>query len=227
MPLFRWIWRTGGPAGATQGQKVPMLSWRALRWSLLAVIFLLGGTMAFFLVRTSGPQIDVGRVSVLGTDADLRIDKAHMVQNNKGRKDWEMWADTALVYRKKDETHLQNLRIHLYARDGKPTYVTAQRGVLGNQTRDITVTGNVVIRTSDGVTLQTEALYYSPKEHRVVSESPIIMEGETFRLTGVGLNGDTQEGRYVLRENVRAIITEAENRPAPAPSRAPDKGKKP
>ena len=188
-----------------------MFSRRALRWSLLGVVILLGGTMAFYIVRTSVPQIEVGGISVLGMDADLRIDKAHMVQNNKGRTEWEMWADTALVYRKKDETHLQKLRMKLYSREGKPTDITAERGVLGNQSRAITITGNVLIRTSDGVTLQTDALHYNPKEHSVATESPIVLQGETFRLTGVGLNGNTENGHYVLREKVQAVITGAEN----------------
>lgn len=207
-----------------------MVSQRTLRWSLLAVVVLLGGTMAFYLIRTSGLQASVGGISVLGTEADLRIDKAHMVQNSKGRMEWEMWADTALVYRKKDETHLQTLKMRLYSREGKPTDITAERGVLGNQSRNIILTGNVLIRTSDGVSMRTDALHYNPKEHLVATESPIVIEGETFRLTGVGLNGNTEEGRYVLNEKVRAVITDPENRPAPAQrpgAPAPTAGKEP
>ncbi|OGL69679.1 MAG: LPS export ABC transporter periplasmic protein LptC [Candidatus Tectomicrobia bacterium RIFCSPLOWO2_12_FULL_69_37] len=212
-----------------RGLKFPMRSWRALRWSLLAAVILLGGTMAFFLIRTSGPQFDAGGISVLGTDADLRIDKAHMVQNHKGRMDWEMWADTALVYRKKDETHLQTLRMRLYSREGKPTDVTAERGVMGNQSRNVTLTGNVLIRTSDGITMRTDSLHYNPKEHRVLTDSPIVLQGQTFRLTGVGLNGNTEEGRYVLREKVRATIAGAGDRPPgePAPPQPAAGGKAP
>jgi LPS export ABC transporter protein LptC len=172
--------------------------------------------MAFYLIRTSGLQASVGGISFLETEADLRIDKAHMVQNSKGRMEWEMWADTALVYRKKDETHLRTLKMRLYSREGKTTDITAERGVLGNQSRDITLTGNVLIRTSDGVSMRTDALRYNPKEHSVATESPIFLQGETFRLTGVGLNGNTEEGRYVLNEKVRAVITDPESRPATA-----------
>ena len=202
------------PGRRSEEVLTPMLSRRAVRWSLLAVVVALGGTMAYSLVRTSGLQVNVGGVSLLGTDADLRIDKAHMVQNTKGRKEWEMWADTALVYRKKDETHLQNLRMRLYARDGRPTDVTADRGVLGNSSRAVTIMGNVVVRTSEGLSLRTEALAYNPKEHSLASASPVLLEGRTFKLTGVGLEGNTEEGRYVLQEKVSAVITEAAGAPA-------------
>lgn len=184
------------------------------------MVVLLGGTMAFYLVRTM-PRIEVGRVTVLGTDADLRIDQAHMVQNNQGRKEWEMWAETALVYRKKDETHLQDLRMRLYSRDGKPTDISARRGVMGNQRRNVTVSGDVVIRTSDGVTLRTDSLRYDPQEHRVDSEDLIVLNGSTFHLTGVGLKGNTETGHYVLLEKVRAVITEAQGPPPAAGVLAP------
>ncbi len=215
----------------SRGAGIRVAQTRRLRWILLAVLVVLGGAMGFYLLRPARHGLHVGSVSVLGTDADLKLDRVHMVQNKKGKKDWELWADTAKVYRKKDETHLENLRMKLYPQSGDPTDVSADRGIMQNRSRAMNISGNVLIRTADGTTLKTDSLRFSPKEKQVDTDSRIVLQGDSFHLTGVGQRGKTAVDQYFLRENVQATITNADAifspRPADAApaSPAPEEGR--
>lgn len=190
-----------------------MIGIKHLRWLLLAGLLLVGGTMVFYLVTNRlGHDVDIGGIQVMGTDADLQINRMHVVHNANGTKEWEMWADRAKVYRDQDVTKLENLRLRLYPRGGEPADVSAERGVMENKSRNMSIEGNVLIRSADGMTLRTESLEFNPKEKRVDSDAHVTVEGKTFRLTGVGLHGNTQLGRYVLKKQVTALIYDTDLR---------------
>ncbi len=207
-----------------------MIAARTVRRIALATLVLLGGAISFYLLRSPRYEFSAGRVRILDTDADLQIDRLHVVQNAKGVKDWELWADTAKVYKDEDKTHMTNLRIRFYPPDKKTMDVTADRGWMENKTRNMYIFGNVLLRTSDGYTLETQSLRFNSAAHQVDTDDPIVLHSRSFRLTGVGLHGRTDLGRFFLNKNVRAVIHRPEalaSGPLPAGKSAPgSEGKK-
>ena len=183
-----------------------MKSSRKIRGILLAILLLLAGSATYFLIRPPGYQIQAESVSFLGSDADLSIDRMHVVQNKQGKKNWELWADTAKIYREKKLTELESIRIRFYPKNGKPMDITADSGVMENDTRNIRIRGNVVVKTAGGTSLRTESLRFFPKEKRFDTDEKIVVAGASFRLTGVGLHGRTDLGQFSLDKNVEALI---------------------
>ncbi len=165
-----------------------------------------GGTIGVFILRPAGVGISVGSVSVIGTDADLKMDRVHIVQNKQGTKNWEMWADTAKVYRKKDSTQMENIHLRFYPKNGNVMDVTADNGLMENKSRNLRLRGNVLIKSQDGVSMRTKALQFRPKEKKIDSDEKIFVKGDSFQLTGVGLQGRTDLGEYFLKKNVEAVI---------------------
>ncbi len=186
-----------------------MKSSRKIRRILLVILLLLAGSAAYFLIRPPGYRIQAENVSILGSDADLSIDRMHVVQNKQGVKNWELWADTAKIYREKKLTKLESIRIRFYPKNGKPMDITADSGVMENDTRNIRVRGNVVVKTEGGPSLRTESLRFFPDEKRIDTDAKIVVAGASFRLTGVGLRGRTDLGRFSLNEKVEALIFNA------------------
>ncbi len=185
-----------------------MISTRHVRWIILAVMVSIAGTIAFFILWPSDVSISVGSVSVIGTDADLKMDRVHIVQNKQGTRNWEMWADTAKVYRKKDFTQMENIHLRFYSKNGEVMDVTADSGLMENQSRNMRLRGNVLIKSQDGVSLRTESLQFRPKEKKIDSDEKILIEGKSFHLSGVGLRGRTDLEQYFLKKNVQAVIYE-------------------
>ena len=75
-----------------------------------------------------------------------------------------------------------------------------------NESRNIRISGNVTILASNGVSMKTDSLYFRSKERRIDSDSRVLMEGSRFRLVGTGLQGQTDLGKYKLKEKVSATI---------------------
>ncbi len=173
---------------------------------LLGLLVAIGGTISYFFIGSSNYEFRIGGVSFTGMDANLNMDEVHVVQNEKGVKEWELWADSAKVYRKKDVTILKNLRLRFYPRDGEPADVSAQRGAMENKSRNMKISGNVVILASNGVSMKTDSLNFHPEKKRIDSDARVLMEGARFRLSGTGLWGRTDLGRYKLKHKVSATI---------------------
>ncbi len=190
-----------------------MLFSKILRVVLLGFLLAIGGTITYFLLGSSGHHLKIGEVSFKGSDADININKVHVIQNTKGRKEWELWADSANVYRQKELTILKNLKLRFYPEKGNPTLVTAQQGTMQNESHNIKISGNITIITSNGVSMKTGSLYFRAKEKRIESDSRVLMEGAGFRLVGTGLEGQTDIGHYALKKKVRATIFGANRNP--------------
>lgn len=183
-----------------------MLFRKMLRMVLLGFLLAIGGTTAYFLLGSSNHHLKIGEVSFRDSDADLNIDKVHVVQNTKGVREWELWADSAKVYRQKGLTILKNLKLRFYPKEGEPAYLTAQKGTMQNESRNIRISGDVIILASNGVSMKTDSLYFRSKEKRIDSDSRVLMEGTRFRLVGTGLEGKTDIGHYALKKKVSATI---------------------
>ena len=83
-----------------------MPSSHQIRRIIIVILFLLGGSIVYFLAWPSNYAIKANNISFTGSDADLTIDRMHVIQNKQGTKDWEMWADSAKIYHKKNITKL-------------------------------------------------------------------------------------------------------------------------
>ena len=179
---------------------------KVLKTVLLVLLLAIGGTFAYFFAGSSSHHFNLTEISLTGSNADFSIHKVHVVQNTKGVREWELWADSARVYRQKGLTILENLKLQFYPKEGEPAHVTAQKGTMQNKSRNIRISGNVTIVASNGISMKTDSLYFRPKEKRIDSDSRVFMEGDRFRLVGTGLQGQTDIGKYKLKEKVSATI---------------------
>ena len=181
-----------------------MIRW--LRPFILVSLLLIGGAVYYFFLQSSGYDISAKNISIRGSEADLTIDQMHVVQNKQGDKNWEMWAKTAKIYHKKNLTELEVIHIRYYPKNGKPLDITADNGEMENDSRNMLVRGNVLIKSSVGYTLRTDSLRFRPKDKQIDTDAKILLEGKSFNLTGVGLHGQTDIGLFILNHSVKAVI---------------------
>ena len=147
---------------------------RWLRPFILVLILLIGGVFTYFLLLPSTFDLKAKNISIIGSDADLTIDQMHVVQNKQGNKNWEMWANTAKIYRKKNLTELETIHIRYYPKNGKPLDITADKGEMETDSRNMLIRGNVLIKTSAGYTLHTDSLRFRPKDKRIDTDAKIL-----------------------------------------------------
>ncbi len=143
-------------------------------------------------------------------DADYRIREIHINETLEGNLRWTLDADQAEVFDKEHRTVLKKVTVRVFSKETVWT-VTADEGVLDNEKRDMSVTGNVVVTSNDGLTIKTPELSWGNKERNLHTEQPVEIKRTGTTITARGLDVRMQEQQAVLGKRVRVIIENRTN----------------
>jgi LPS export ABC transporter protein LptC len=179
--------------------------------TLFLVVFLvlaagLGGFVAWRAKSRKAPE----PVATPPTQADYQIKEVHIDETLEGNLRWTLDADQAEVFDPQRRTVMQRVVIRVFSRDGSWT-VTADRGTLENETRDVLLEGNVLVRSSDEVEIRTERLAWRNKDRLLSSDLPVRIQRAGTTITGRHLAVAMGDQRATLDENVRVVITNRAN----------------
>jgi LPS export ABC transporter protein LptC len=118
------------------------------------------------------------------------IGMSHYVTSD-GVQRAKVLADTAYFYSNTQSALLETVHITFYGAAGEQTSVlTAKTGTYFWRTGDMEARGNVVVVTTDGRTLRTEALRYEEGKNQVISDLPFIFDGPQRHVEGEGFTSD-------------------------------------
>jgi len=159
----------------------------------------------YFYSLNDLPKIKVGNVSIVNTDADIKLDDIHVIENSKGYKEWELWADTAKTYQEKDITIFNKIKMKIY-KDNTFWELYANKGSLVISSRDVLMSGNVVIKSNRGFILKTESISFKPSSDTLFANAKVLIEGDDFKVNGYGLIGNIKKGNFTIKEKVVALL---------------------
>jgi LPS export ABC transporter protein LptC len=125
----------------------------------LAVLAGLSGVVAWRVTSRRAPPA----VQQPPQQAEYQIKEVHINETLEGNLRWTLNADQAEVYDQKGITVMQKVVVQLFSKDGSWT-VTSDEGTLDNNRRDVSLKGNVVIRSSDGLELRTPTLQWDNEQ---------------------------------------------------------------
>jgi len=126
-----------------------------------------------------------------------------------GENQWELRA-ARLRGREGERSMLDDVRITFsYTADGQRSEgnVTAKEGTYDSQLEEALFTGDVVVRTEDGLELRTESLTYRGQRGNAVTPDPVAFRSETMRGTATGLAYNAKAGRLILQSDVDVTVT--------------------
>jgi LPS export ABC transporter protein LptC len=139
--------------------------------------------------------------------AEYQIKEVHINETLDGNLRWTLNADQAEVYDQRGITVMRKVVIQVFSRDGVWT-VTSDEGTLENAKRDVTLSGNVVIRSSDGLEMRTPNLGWDNEGRTLHTDDPVQIQRDGTTITGQGLAVRMQEETAALGRNVRVVITD-------------------
>jgi len=129
------------------GNPVFTLVRRLLLFMALSLIAVSG----YYLYQNFSPIKLPDKINSADSLADVEIKKFHVVHENLGRKDWELRADHAEINHQKNITHLKKVEVEFFMEDDQQFRVSADSGVLKNNTKDFELEGNVKLVTEPGL----------------------------------------------------------------------------
>ncbi|MBI5427507.1 MAG: LPS export ABC transporter periplasmic protein LptC [Nitrospinae bacterium] len=102
------------------------------------------------------------------------IENFKVVHEEKGRPDWELTAESAQVNQQKKETQMKNVSVKLDLNNDRKYWISAESGVLRNDTQDFDLEGNVrFVTQSEPFLKKFKNLKNQPSEK---ADSPSLAE---------------------------------------------------
>ncbi len=178
---------------------------RRAKFAILISILLVGGIVLLWvwvnLKWKAAKEEDIPKVSTLS--ADMQMEKIRFVEDKQGRKTWELEAKSAQQYQDQNIMTLEDVKVTFYSKDGRTFTVTGNQGKVYQDSKDLELSGDVTLNSSDGYRLKTDSVSYRNSERRVTSADPVVMEGELIRLAGRGMLIDLESKTFKVLSDVK------------------------
>ncbi len=118
-----------------------------------------------------------------------------------GKKFAEVWAGYVAFYNTQGKTYLKDsIHADLYNREGiHNSVLTADSGVVFNQTNDLIAYSNVVVRSDSGIVLETEKLRWDNGKQKIISDVAVRFTSQEDTLVGDSFISDPDLTNYEIR----------------------------
>jgi LPS export ABC transporter protein LptC len=152
-------------------------------------------------------QNPVKLITAIQQNASLAIGNVHQVSSRDGIKEWILDAKAAHVIDESKQLMLEDVTVVYFVKNGQEVRLTASRGMLKTETKDIEVTGNVVLTYSD-YTLETDQMNYDQGRKLLFSSTPVKIIGDAFNLTADSMKYDLTANQTWFERNVEVLLRE-------------------
>lgn len=177
---------------------------RNLARAILAIV-------ALFVLAVAGTLVVRSRLARLEPSgpppsaADLRIKQVELEEHSQGVR-WRLTAEQALMFGQEGRTTLRNLAVNVYERDRSWTIV-GEEGDLSQKTNDVEIRGNVVLRSSDGLRLDTAVIRWDAAARRLWTDAAVTLSRNGSVIRGNGLEVRMADEATMVGGRVHASFT--------------------
>jgi LPS export ABC transporter protein LptC len=140
-------------------------------------------------------------------DANLSIGKIHQTSTKNGVKEFTLDAASAYYTASKKKVVLNDLSVTFFLKNKQEVYLTANTGILETDSKDIEITGNVIV-TNESSRLFTEKIQYKRGLHLLLSKVPVKIVGKSYQLTADRMSIDLNTNETVFEGRVEGAFSE-------------------
>ncbi len=188
--------------------------WRLLFLSLFFIVLFLEIWLGFpvNLERTADYAPLAGDIAPKST-AEKHMEGVHYVESRSGNRDWELFSETAEGSEGSGEWDLKNVKVLFYSGEKPEFTVTGTNGKIDAKTRDMKISGNVLVQSQNGYRFQTETINYL-SENRLIKSvdkvkmtGPLDSNGKGIQVTGDWMEALVDKNLMQIKRNVLAQKT--------------------
>ena len=140
-------------------------------------------------------------------NVDLSLKEISYTETREGTAVWTLVADSAAHNIGAGTTHIENIRMTFYDVNGLGDMtLTARSGELMSESREVSVAGDVVVKSPKGYILYTDWLHYREADRIARTDAPVRLVSATMEVTGTGMRLDVGGRSVVLLTDIRARL---------------------
>lgn len=132
-------------------------------------------------------------------------------EEQDGRKIWDLTAEHIDVDINTQDANMENIDGHFYQDDGRVVTIHADKGSYTHESRDIDLTGNIDITTSDGAELNSDELKWIAADSKLsaignakATKDTMSASGDQFDSTNGFADYDITGNAYVAKDDMSA-----------------------
>jgi LPS export ABC transporter protein LptC len=181
---------------------------KKLKLILLSVIVsALGITLAVFITHRNSLDKKGHVVSNIRSKANISIGKAHQTAIKNGIKEWNLEAASVNYMVEKNQAIFKDLFITFYLKDKSQVYLTANKGILNIDSKDMEIFGNVVIKNAT-YRLKTENLFYRHNRRIIFSKVPVTVTGDALEFAADSMSLNLNTNKTMFEGKVQGTLRE-------------------
>lgn len=172
---------------------------------LLLFLAGMGGTV-YYRMKSAKPSEEAPQAQ----GADYRIKDVHINETLKGDLRWQLDAEQAEVFDAEKKTRMRNVKVTLFQKN-RVWVVTGNEGEMQNESRDVTLRGNVEVASDDGLRLSSDDLHWKTEGKRLWTDGPVTLVKDQTTITGRGFATEMEAERALIEAHVRVMIRDPRN----------------
>lgn len=139
-----------------------------------------------------------------------KMQGVHLVESNKGSRDWELFSQSAENTKGKGAWQLQQVKVMFYNNEIVDFVVTGDKGNIDAGSKNLRIEGNVVTKSSNGYEFRSNSIIYYQGLRLIESPDEVTMigppddKGKGLQLRGKKLEARVEENLMKIQENVKA-----------------------
>jgi len=175
-------------------------TYRAIACTLLIIA---GGLYYFNKEETPPPpQTQTEQDSAA---ASVTFAGSTIVEQQNGKKQWELTAETIQVNPGTKKAQLFNFKATLYRQDGSKIDLVGRQAEYDTKTKDIDMSGDVKATSSDGAVFTAAKSRWSNGERRFYGSGGITLTREDAVVTGERIESDEHLEKVKVSGNARVL----------------------
>jgi LPS export ABC transporter protein LptC len=139
-------------------------------------------------------------------DVDLKIKGFSYTEVGEANEKLEAKAEIATYDKKQNLAIFDRVQIKLTTSDGKVFAMSADKGRMFTDKKNIEIENNVVIISDAGDKFSMDHLSYNDAEKKFYTDAPVTMENKRMKITGKGLSIFVNKGELNIPSTVKARI---------------------
>lgn len=181
-----------------------MRNLKRILFSLL-LIFIIVEVVFIFpkKLESTNSIVDESNLSEEKAKAEQKMDGVHLVESQKGNRDWELFAAKARGYQGQGDWFLNKVKVQFYNKEKMDFVVTGDEGEIDGKTRNMKIKGHVVTKSINGYTFYTDELYYQSAQRKIISPGKLKMTGPS---------DEQGEGLVLDGYNMHVLVDDSEMR---------------
>jgi len=174
---------------------------------LLFIVIALAVVIAVFINYRRILKNPEKLVSSFPADSNLSIGKIHQTSTKNGVKEFTLDAASASYTASKKKVVLNDLSLTFFLKNKQEVYLTANKGILKTDSKDIEITGNVIV-ANENSKLFTKKIQYKHGQRLLLSKVPVKIVGNSYQLTADRMSLDLNTNKAVFEGKVKGAFSE-------------------